>query len=97
VSRLLIQVLRVARDFDEFGGISAELVAWELGIPTDAIEPAWDTATCEGLLSPASRDKVYGEEMWRITPAGQIRLDVGEAASALPGANAVDLQPPATR
>ena len=35
------RLLSVMRDFDEFGGASLELVAWELSEPPSRIDTAW--------------------------------------------------------
>lgn len=69
--RSLQSVLDVLQDFDDLGGGSLELVAWELGVEEGALAPAWSTAIDEALLKPAGRDMIYGEEMWRITERGR--------------------------
>ncbi len=67
----LQSVLDVLQDFDDLGGGSLGLVAWELGVEEGAVAPAWSTAIEEGLIEPAGWDMNYGEEMWRITERGR--------------------------
>jgi hypothetical protein len=64
-------VLEVLSEFDTFGGGSLGLVAWELGLPEDALAPAWAKAIREGLLEPAGTDKASGEAMWRLSDRGR--------------------------
>lgn len=63
------QVLDVAADFDQSGGVSLGLVAWELCVDEPQVLTAWNKAHAEELLTPAHRD-VGGEQLWRLTPAG---------------------------
>ena len=44
-------LLDVMADFDQFGGASRELVAWELCIEESAVSSAWSRAIADGLLS----------------------------------------------
>jgi hypothetical protein len=60
------RLLEVMRDFDEFGGASIELVAWELGSPVSDLSTAWAQAIADGLLEPAGLDSVFGEPLWRL-------------------------------
>jgi hypothetical protein len=61
------RVLSVMRDFDEFGGASLELVAWELGEPPSLVDPAWSKLIADGLIEPAGIDSVFGEPLWKIS------------------------------
>jgi hypothetical protein len=61
------QLMVVMRDFDEFGGASIELVAWELGEPPSRLDAAWSRAVAEGMLEPAGVDSVFGEPIWRLS------------------------------
>ena len=61
------QLMVVMRDFDEFGGASIELVAWELGAPPSRLDAAWSRAVAEGMLEPAGVDSVFGEPIWRLS------------------------------
>jgi hypothetical protein len=63
----LERLMAVMRDFDEFGGASLELVAWELGEPPSRISAAWTKAVDEGVLEPAGVDSVFGEPLWRLS------------------------------
>jgi hypothetical protein len=63
----LERLMAVMRDFDEFGGASPELVAWELGEPPSRIIAAWSKAIAEGVLEPAGVDSVFGEPLWRLS------------------------------
>jgi diguanylate cyclase (GGDEF)-like protein len=58
-------VLEVAAHFDQFGGASVELTAWELDIELADVVSAWSHAINDGLLEPAGTDPESGEEMWR--------------------------------
>jgi hypothetical protein len=62
------QVLEVAAEFDEFGGASLGLTAWELCVDEELVVPAWQQATSHGLLRPAGRDSQ--ERLWRLSAAG---------------------------
>jgi len=62
------QVLEVAAEFDDFGGASLGLVAWELCVDEQLVAPAWQQATSHGLLRPAGRDSK--ERLWRLSTAG---------------------------
>jgi GT2 family glycosyltransferase len=73
------RLMAVMRDFDEFGGASIELVAWELGEPPSLLTAAWSRAIADGLLEPAGVDSVFGEPLWRLMPGltgGERRPDV---------------------
>jgi len=59
--------MAVMRDFDEFGGASIELVAWELGQPSSLLTGAWSQAIASGVLEPAGTDSIFGEPVWRLS------------------------------
>jgi len=61
-------VLRVVGEFDEHGGASLGLVAWELSVEERLVAGAWDQARATGLIAPAGYDQ--HEQLWRLTPAG---------------------------
>ena len=63
-------VLEVVGDFDESGGGSVGLVAWELCVDEQRVADAWEQARAEGLLRPAARDRVHDEQLWRLTAGG---------------------------
>lgn len=63
----LERVLDVVYDFDEFGGASLGLVAWELGVAEADVEPGWEQAIRRGLLAPAGVDELHHEQMWRLS------------------------------
>jgi DNA-binding HxlR family transcriptional regulator len=63
-------VLAVLADFDNLGGGSLGLVAWELYQAEEALAPAWARAIRERLLEPAGTDEVHGEDMWRLSERG---------------------------
>jgi hypothetical protein len=71
----LRQVLDVIADFDEFGGATPSLVAWELSVEEQRVAPAWDQAVAEGLLRRAGRDSLDGERLWRLTAGGWAARD----------------------
>ena len=64
-------LLDVMADFDQFGGASRELVAWELCIEENAVSAAWSRAIASGLLERSGTDEVPGEETWRLTTPGR--------------------------
>jgi len=64
------QVLEVVADFDESGGASAGLVAWELFVEERRVADAWERAQADGLLRPAAHDGVQDEQLWRLTAGG---------------------------
>jgi hypothetical protein len=75
------QVLEVVADFDESGGASSGLVAWELFVDEQRVADAWTQAQAEGLLRPAAHDDVNDEQMWRLTAGGwAARQDSGRRA-----------------
>jgi diguanylate cyclase (GGDEF)-like protein len=64
-------ILDVAAEFDELGGASLELTAWELGVDLARVVSAWSRALKHGYLEPAGTDKASGEEMWRLSAEGR--------------------------
>lgn len=76
VPTLLTRLLGVVHDFDDFGGASAELVSWELGLDSVDVTGAWERAIQNGYLEPAPPDRVLGEQMFRITTCGREALDL---------------------
>lgn len=63
-------LLEVLADFDEHGGSSIGLVAWELFTTERQVRYVWDRAIAEGWLAPAGLDETYDEQLWRLTPKG---------------------------
>jgi hypothetical protein len=61
-------VLQVLGEFDESGGASVGLVAWELCVDERLVARAWAQARAAGLIAPAGYD--LHERLWRLTPAG---------------------------
>ena len=61
-------VLQVVGEFDEYGGASAGLVAWELCVDERLVAGAWEQATATGLIAAAGYHQ--HERLWRLTPAG---------------------------
>ncbi len=66
----LQQVLEVVGDFDESGGASLSLIAWELFVEEQRVARAWEQAVAGGLLRRAGRDRVADERLWRLTAGG---------------------------
>jgi len=66
-------VLDVLADFDQFGGASIQLVAWELDVDQSRIIEAWTQAINDGLLERSGSDTTDGhdEELWRLTDRGR--------------------------
>jgi hypothetical protein len=61
-------VLEVVGEFDEYGGASIGLVAWELCVDDWLVASAWEQARATGLIAPAGYDQ--HEQLWRLSPAG---------------------------
>ena len=76
-------------DFDEFGGASLELVAWELCIEESAVSAAWSRAIADGLLERCGTDEVPSEETWRLTTRGRRAYEGSDDASACDSAGTV--------
>jgi hypothetical protein len=66
------RLLDVVADFEELGGASLGLVAWELDVTEPQVSEAWGAAIAAGWLEPAGRDEVSGEQMWRLTVDGWV-------------------------
>lgn len=64
------QVLEAVAGFDEFGGASPALVAWELCASEDDVLPAWRRAVRDRLLRHTARDPDINEQLWRLTGKG---------------------------
>jgi hypothetical protein len=64
----LQRVLEVVAEFDDFGGASLGLVAWELSGSEEQVAPGWEQAISHGLVTPAGRDR--HEQLWRLSLAG---------------------------
>jgi len=75
-------LLDVMADFDQFGGASIELVAWELCIEESAVSAAWSRAIADGLLERSGTDEVRGEETWRLTSWGRRAYEGSDDVSA---------------
>ncbi|HWF75211.1 MAG TPA: GGDEF domain-containing protein [Solirubrobacteraceae bacterium] len=67
-------VLAVSAQFEQSGGASIELTAWELETELAHVVSAWSHAIEQGLLEPAGTDKASGEEMWRLSDQGRRAL-----------------------
>ena len=75
-------LLEVMADFDQFGGASRELVAWELCIEESAVSAAWSRAIAGGLLERSGTDEVPGEVTWRLTTRGRRAYEGSDDVSA---------------
>jgi DNA-binding MarR family transcriptional regulator len=64
-------VLDVLAEFDEFGGASRDLVAWELDVDESAVAAAWARAIDDGLLEESVVRDALSEKMWRLTEQGK--------------------------
>ena len=63
-------LLEVVAEFDELGGASLGLIAWELYVTEAEVSEAWASAIAAGWLEASGWDEVSGEQMWRLTAAG---------------------------
>ena len=75
----LEQLLEAVAEFDDSGGASLGLVAWELCVDEELVAPAWRQAIRHKLIRRAGRDSQ--EQLWRLTPAGRA-LDRSERHSS---------------
>ena len=75
-------LLDVMADFDQFGGASRELVAWELCIEESAVSAAWSRAIADGLLERSGTEEVPGEVTWRLTTRGRRAYEGSDHVSA---------------
>jgi hypothetical protein len=82
------QLLDAVGAFDEFGGASLALVAWELCADDEDVLRAWRTAQRERLLKPGDRDPDINEQLWRLTGKGwTARRAVREQLERVPAAD----------
>jgi hypothetical protein len=65
----LQQLLEAVAEFDDSGGASLGLVAWELCVEEELVAPAWQQAINHGLIRPAGCDSQ--EQLWRLSSAGR--------------------------
>jgi hypothetical protein len=65
-------LLDVLADFDEQGGASLGLVAWELFLTERDVSETWAAAIAAGWMEPAGWDDVFGEQLWRLTEGGWV-------------------------
>lgn len=63
-------LLEVLADFDDHGGASPGLVAWELFVDEQQVKAVWEHAVGEGWLKPAGRDFPAGDQLYRLTLSG---------------------------
>ncbi len=63
-------LLDVVADFDQLGGASLGLVAWEMFVSELEVSEAWASALSAGWLEPAGWDDVFGERLWRLSDDG---------------------------
>ena len=71
------EVLGVVGHFEDSGGASIELTAWELSVDQALVASAWSRAIREGFLNAAGIDQASGEKMWRLTDRGRSRAHAG--------------------
>ncbi|HEY4996676.1 MAG TPA: hypothetical protein VII03_01695 [Solirubrobacteraceae bacterium] len=64
------ELLEVLGAFDELGGASPGLVAWELFADEAAVTAAWEHALAEGWLRKAGEDPADDEQLWKLTSRG---------------------------
>jgi hypothetical protein len=66
-------------------GASVALVAWELCEDPDAVAPAWNLGVEYGLLEWAETDRVWSEEMLRLSERGHQPCSAPSAHAGLAG------------
>ena len=70
-------LLDVLADFDEQGGASLGLVAWELFLTEQDVSETWAAAVAADWMEPAGWDDVFGEQLWRLTAEGWVARMAG--------------------
>jgi hypothetical protein len=83
------QLLEVIAGFDEHGGASPGLVAWELCVDEHDVQSAWEHATTAGWLSAAGSDPAGDEPLYRLTLSGWAAARRG-SPGLKPGPEAAD-------
>ncbi len=80
-------LLAVLGDFDESGGASQDLAAWELSVEPSEIADSWRAIRAGNLVRYVGEDPMTSEPMYRLTAAGWADLhDPGaHAAPAVAG------------
>jgi hypothetical protein len=63
-------LLEVLATFDEHGGASPGLIAWELFVDEPAVTAAWEHALSQGWLREAGHDIAGDEQLWKLTLEG---------------------------
>jgi diguanylate cyclase (GGDEF)-like protein len=64
-------VLEVVAHFDQSGGASIELAAWELNADQARVADQWSEALIRGLITRCGTDPGTGEDMWRLSDQGR--------------------------
>ena len=67
------KVLAVLDDFDQFGGASMELVAWELFVHRQDVINAWTRTITARWVQPGEHN-TDGEQLWRLTLSGRAAM-----------------------
>jgi hypothetical protein len=74
-------ILDAVAGFDEFGGASPALVAWELCVSEEEVLPAWRRAVRDRLLRHA-HDPDMTAQLWRLTGKGWAARGAAEGIPA---------------
>ncbi len=61
------ELLDVVAQFDQSGGSSVELAAWELNADAKVVAKLWSEVAADGLIAQAGMDPGTGEAMWRLS------------------------------
>ncbi|MDQ6779142.1 MAG: EAL domain-containing protein [Actinomycetota bacterium] len=80
----LERLLEVVWEFSSFGGVSLELVAWELGVGEDAVRGVWERAEESGLFEFLGVDRSTGERLVRLSESAQRSVSDTRSAQATP-------------
>lgn len=64
----LSALLEALADFDQNGGASLSLVAWDLCVDERRLAPTWQQAAREGLIRPAGHEDQ--DLLYRLTDLG---------------------------
>ena len=73
-----VDALGALADFDDLGGMSLELLAWEFCVAPTAIAQLWDQLLNDGLLRPGRPDPTTGEVMHRLSAGGWAAIRANE-------------------
>jgi hypothetical protein len=75
-------VLEIVGDFDESGGASLGLLAWELAVDEERVLDAPGSGASGRPDQAGWQGSLHGEQMWQLTAVGWAALGEGQRDSA---------------